>query len=112
MEEGHPVRLECAVQPNDDIHYSWLQDGSRIDPDRENGRRYLEGESHLRILHADRDVDPGRYQCQALNKTSKFVSASREASINVYCEFAVKLPRAYILEWSCMSVGFQIKIVF
>lgn len=86
VEEGQPLRLECAVQPNDDIHYSWLQNGLRIDPEKQSGRRYLEGDSNLRILHADREIDPGRYQCQALNKTSKFVSASREASVNVYCE--------------------------
>ncbi|VDN11224.1 unnamed protein product [Dibothriocephalus latus] len=55
-----------------------------IKPELESGRRYLAGESNLQILNADRDVDPGRYQCQALNKTSKFVSASREALVNVY----------------------------
>ncbi|VDN98461.1 unnamed protein product [Rodentolepis nana] len=94
VKEGQPLRLECAVQPNDDIHYSWVQNGMRIDPDKQSGRRYLEGDSNLRILHADRDIDPGRYQCQALNKTSKFMSASREASINVYWmdpEIEVKL---------------------
>lgn len=85
VEEGQPLRLECAVKPNDDIHYSWLHNGSLIKPELESGRRFLEGESNLQILLADRDIDPGRYQCQALNKTSKFVSASREATINVYC---------------------------
>lgn len=87
VEEGQPLRLDCAVQPNDDIHYSWLQNGMRIDPEKQSGRRYLEGDSNLRILHADRDIDPGRYQCQALNKSSKFMSASREASVTVYCKF-------------------------
>ncbi|KAH9285003.1 Inactive tyrosine-protein kinase 7 [Echinococcus granulosus] len=101
VEEGQPLRLECAVQPNEDIHYSWLQNGVRIDLERQSGRRYLEGDSNLRILHADREIDPGRYQCQALNKTSKFVSASREASINVYWmepEIEVRLVRPGRLE--------------
>uniref|UniRef100_A0A5K3ETF9 Ig-like domain-containing protein n=1 Tax=Mesocestoides corti TaxID=53468 RepID=A0A5K3ETF9_MESCO len=96
VEEGQPLRLECAVRPNDDIHYSWLQNGVRIDPEKQSGRRYLEGDSNLRILHADREIDPGRYQCQALNKTSKFVSASREATVNVYWmepEVEVRLVR-------------------
>lgn len=84
VEEGQPLRLECAVKPNQDIHYSWLHNGSMVKPELESGRRYLAGDSNLQILNADRDVDPGRYQCQALNKTSKFVSASREALVNVY----------------------------
>ncbi|VDM31081.1 unnamed protein product [Hydatigera taeniaeformis] len=101
VEEGQPLRLECAVQPNEDIHYSWLQNGVRIVPERQSGRRYLEGDSNLRILHSDREIDPGRYQCQALNKTSKFFSASREASINVYWmepEIEVRLIRPGRLE--------------
>ncbi|TPP57333.1 Inactive tyrosine-protein kinase 7 [Fasciola gigantica] len=84
VEEGQPLRLRCAVTPSKDIYYSWLHNGSRINMERENGRRYLEVDSNLQILHADRELDQGLYQCQALNRSSTFTSASQEAKINIY----------------------------
>lgn len=86
VEEGQPLRLRCAVTPSKDIYYSWLHNGTRINMERENGRRYLEVDSNLQILHADRELDQGLYQCQALNRSSTFTTASQEARINIYCK--------------------------
>ena len=91
MEEGQPLRLRCAVMPSKDIYYSWLHNGTRIQLEKENGRRYLEVDSNLQILHADRELDPGTYQCQALNRSSTFTTASQEAKVNIYC----KLTKTY-----------------
>ncbi|KAG5451474.1 Inactive tyrosine-protein kinase 7, variant 3 [Clonorchis sinensis] len=84
VEEGQPLRLRCAVTPSKDIYYSWLHNGDRVDTEKENGRRTLEVDSNLQILHADRDLDPGTYQCQALNRSSTFTTASQEAKVNIY----------------------------
>nr|CAH8831298.1 unnamed protein product [Trichobilharzia regenti] len=84
VEEGQPLRLRCAVTPSKDIYYSWLHNGTRLQLEKEGGRRYLEVDSNLQILHADRELDPGTYQCQALNRSSTFTTASREAKVNIY----------------------------
>ncbi|CAH8460049.1 unnamed protein product [Schistosoma haematobium] len=84
VEEGQPLRLRCAVTPSKDIYYSWLHNGTRLQLEKESGRRYLEVDSNLQILHADRELDPGTYQCQALNRSSTFTTASREAKVNIY----------------------------
>lgn len=79
--------MRCAVTPSKDIYYSWLHNGTRLQLEKESGRRYLEVDSNLQILHADRELDPGTYQCQALNRSSTFTTASREAKVNIYCKF-------------------------
>ncbi|KAA3680646.1 PTK7 protein tyrosine kinase 7 [Paragonimus westermani] len=84
VEEGQPLRLRCAVTPSKDIYYSWLHNGERVDTEQGNGRRYLEADSNLQIVHADRDLDHGTYQCQALNRSSTFTTASQEAKVNIY----------------------------
>ncbi|KAH8852726.1 Inactive tyrosine-protein kinase 7 [Schistosoma japonicum] len=84
VEEGQPLRLRCAVTPSKDIYYSWLHNGTLLQLENESGRRYLEADSNLQILHADRELDPGTYQCQALNRSSTFTTASREAKVNIY----------------------------
>ncbi|VEL11661.1 unnamed protein product [Protopolystoma xenopodis] len=89
IEESYPLRLPCAVTPDVDILYSWVQDGVPVNLTREAGRRVLQEGSNLQIVHADRDLDKGVYHCQAFNKTSTFSSISRNAKITVACKCKV-----------------------
>lgn len=105
VEEGQPVRLECAVHPSNDIFYSWSHNGSHINIDGENGRRNMELDSNLQILHADRELDQGMYQCKALNRSSTFATASREAQVNIYCEFPICMAQLMSTQLVCVRVN-------
>ncbi|KAK7149098.1 hypothetical protein R3I93_013186 [Phoxinus phoxinus] len=76
---GRSAILRCEVSDPENTHFSWTQDGRRV---QDSTRRFQEG-SNLKFTSVDRHSDTGNFQCVASSSATGETLASNNASFNI-----------------------------